>query len=114
LGVPALVWVGATAGPDPDADPDMILVRTDSPLAVACLFHKLNPAPHGIVLTALPGDPASWPVHDQAGQHYLAEVALTWYDDGYWDILIPGQSEQPQQPGQNEQPGRLEQEGDLA
>jgi hypothetical protein len=84
LELPALVWVGRTVKPDAR----LILVRTDSPLAVACLLRGNDSTPNGLVLTALPGDPSSWPVRDEAGNHYLAELAATWYDEGYLAAVI--------------------------
>jgi hypothetical protein len=40
-----------------------------------------------LVLTELPGDPARWPLKDGEGRTYLAELAVTWYDDHYWDTV---------------------------
>jgi hypothetical protein len=42
-----------------------------------------------MIVTELPGQPAAWPVRDAAGQHYLAELAVTWYADDYWTLAPP-------------------------
>ncbi|MBG0566018.1 lantibiotic dehydratase [Actinoplanes aureus] len=72
LALPGLVWLRrAGSGDHP------ILLRTDSPLAVSCVFRARH---GGVVLTALPGDRRDWPVRDPQGRHYLAELAITWHD----------------------------------
>jgi hypothetical protein len=79
LELPVLVWVGFVADPD---EPRLV-VRTDSPLAVHCLFLRLRRSPGGLVIAAPHGDPGRWPVCDDADQHYVAELAVGWSDDGY-------------------------------
>jgi hypothetical protein len=83
LGLPELVW--ARLEPTPNAP--RLLLRTDSALAVRCLFGRLAPGVARLVLTELPGDPARWPLKDGEGRTYLAELAVTWYDDHYWDTV---------------------------
>lgn len=83
LGLPALVRV--QWGPDQTE----LLLRTDSPLAVRCLFDTLALEIAVLTLVELPGDREAWPVHDGAGLHYLAEVGVIWYADGYWAAAAP-------------------------
>ncbi|MCA1844900.1 MAG: hypothetical protein LC792_17245, partial [Actinobacteria bacterium] len=84
LRLPDLVW--ARLEPAPTAPG--LLFRTDSPLAVQCLFGRLRPHIERLVLTEPPGDPARWPLKDGEGRTYLAELAVTWYDDRYWDAVL--------------------------
>jgi hypothetical protein len=72
LGLPALVL--ARCGPDASD----LLLRTDSPLAVQCLFDRDAADAPWMILTELPADRHAWPVQDAAGQHYLAELGVTW------------------------------------
>jgi hypothetical protein len=87
LGLPALVHV--RCGPD---QPELLL-RTDSPLAIRCLFDTVAARAPWMIVTELPGQPAAWPVRDAAGQHYFAELAVTWYADDYWTLAPPVEGE---------------------
>jgi hypothetical protein len=40
-----------------------------------------------MVITELPGCPDAWPVRDELGRHYLAELAVTWYTDDYGKLV---------------------------
>ena len=80
VGLPALVY----ARPGPEANE--ALLRSDSPLAVRWLFDTAGAVPW-ISFQELPGDPADWPVRDAAGNHYAAELAVTWYAAGYGSDL---------------------------
>jgi hypothetical protein len=82
-GLPDLVHV--RCGPDA---PELLL-RTDSPLAIRCLFDTVAARAPWIVVTELPSRPDTWPVRDELGQHYLAELAVTWYADDYWALAPP-------------------------
>jgi hypothetical protein len=59
-------------------------LRTDSPLALRCLFDTVARRAPYLVMTELPGDPVTWPIRDAVGQHYRAELAVTWLDEEYW------------------------------
>jgi hypothetical protein len=86
LGLPELVHV--RCGP---AVPEL-LVPTDSPLAVQCLFDTVLARAPWIQIAELPGSPDRWPIQDTAGNHYLAELAVSWHADGYWAAVAPGES----------------------
>jgi hypothetical protein len=93
IGAPDLVLARSGLSPD---NPEL-LVRTDSALTVRTLFDGLrrDHASGPMVLTELPGDPATWPVRDGAGAHYLSELAVTWFDPPASpelppDALFPG------------------------
>jgi hypothetical protein len=83
LRLPPLVHV--RCGPD---QPELLL-RTDSPLAVRCLFDTILADAPWMIVTELPGQPDAWPLRDAEGQHYLAELAVTWYADDYWALAPP-------------------------
>jgi len=83
MGVPDLVHV--RCGP---FAPELLL-RTDSPLAVRCLFDTHAARAPWIELSELPGTPERWPVRDADGRHYLAELAVSWVADGYWQAVVP-------------------------
>lgn len=75
-GLPELVYVRqGTLQPE-------ILMRTDSPLAIRCLFDRTGDAPW-LMLTELPGRPETWPLVDEEGRHYVSELAVTWYAEGW-------------------------------
>jgi hypothetical protein len=40
-------------------------------------------------LAELPGPSERWPIHDEDGNHYLSELAVTWTADGYWQAVAP-------------------------
>jgi hypothetical protein len=65
-----------------------LLLRTDSPLAIRCLFDTLAADAPWLVLREVVGDPERWPVVDEAGRHYFAELAVTWYADDYASTLV--------------------------
>jgi len=83
VGVPALVHV--RCGPD---EPEL-LVRTDSPLAVRCLLDAYASRAPWFELSELPGDGCDWPVRDEEGRHYLAELGVSWFNPGYWSAVDP-------------------------
>jgi hypothetical protein len=66
-------------------DEPELLMCTNSPLAVQCIFDACKGHSSNLFLTELTGDPAFWPVTDGEGQHYLAEIAITWCADQYWE-----------------------------
>ena len=66
-------------------DEPELLMCTNSPLAVQCIFDACKGHLSNLFLTELTGDPAFWPVTDGEGQHYLAEIAITWCADQYWE-----------------------------
>jgi Lantibiotic dehydratase, N terminus len=88
IGASDLVLVRAGLNPD---NPEL-LIRTDSALTVRALFDGLrrDERTTPLVLTELPGDPASWPVQDEAGGHYLSELAVTWFNPPTSAELPPG------------------------
>jgi len=60
-----------------------LLLRTDSPLAVRCLFDTIGARAPWMIFSELPADLNAWPVRDAAGNHHLAEIGVTWFaDDG--------------------------------
>ena len=67
-----------------------LLMRTDSPLALNCLFETFGSRAPWIELSELPGDPREWPLVDSNGKHYLGELAVSWFRDGYWEVAAPG------------------------
>lgn len=73
LGLPPLLFVkcGSRATD--------LLLPTDSPLAVSCLFDTIGVRAPWMVLTEIPADMHGWPVVDEAGQHYLSEIGVTWF-----------------------------------
>lgn len=79
-GIGDWVWVG------PATPPDTLpaLLRTDSPLLLTIVLERLPVNCGSLALTSLPGDPASWPVKDAEGNHYLCELAVTWADSEHW------------------------------
>ena len=83
MGAPDLVHV--RCGP---YEPEL-LMRTDSPLAVRCLFDTHAARAPWIELSELPGSPEHWPLHDADGQHYLAELAVSWVAEEYWQAVVP-------------------------
>lgn len=72
LELPAIVRVAI------DADAAELPLPTDSPLALRCLLGTLARRSETLILRELPGSPASWPLRDAAGHHYLAELAVVW------------------------------------
>jgi Lantibiotic dehydratase, N terminus len=76
-GIPELVYVRAPMAPE-------LLMRTDSALAVDALFRKLSPRARWLSVEELPGEPDGWPVRGPSGEHYLAEVAVTWVAPDHW------------------------------
>ncbi|WP_161500892.1 hypothetical protein [Embleya scabrispora] len=72
LGVPDLVYVRIALGA-----PEL-LVRTDSPLVLRTLLDRLPADTPCLELTETPGPPEEWPIVDQAGRHYAAELAVDW------------------------------------
>ena len=71
-----------------------LLMCTESPLAVRCLFDTVAVKAPWINITELPGDPGRWLLKDSDGEHYFAEFAATWYADEYWKaVALPNQSE---------------------
>ena len=40
----------------------------------------------------LPGSPEDWPVRDAQGKHYLAELAVSWIAEEYWQAVVPTRS----------------------
>jgi hypothetical protein len=66
-----------------------ILFPADSPLGVQGLFDRIAREPRWLILTEWSRDPARWPLRDSNGDHYLAELAATWYADGYWAAAAP-------------------------
>jgi hypothetical protein len=86
LQLPAsLVWVGFVANPD---EPRLV-VRTDSPLAIHCLFLRVRRSPGALVIVAPHGDPTDWPIRDADDRHYVAELAVGWYDDEFGQAVVP-------------------------
>jgi hypothetical protein len=85
LRLPDLVHVRCGPGA-----PEM-LMRTDSQLAVRCLFDTVAAHAPWIQISELPGDPDRWPVQDAAGEQYLAELAVSWYADAYWPAVAPAE-----------------------
>lgn len=85
-GLPNLVHVRCGPGM-----PDLLMV-TDSPLAVRCLFDTVAVGAPWLSLTEVPGHPGGWPVRDAAGRHYASELALSWLDEGYWDAVTPART----------------------
>jgi hypothetical protein len=83
LGLPGIVWVGSAEDPDPER----LVLRTDSPLAVRYLFREVARAPAALEFVEAHGEPATWPVRDARGRHHLAEVAVSWFDDTHWTSL---------------------------
>jgi hypothetical protein len=84
LGLPSLVRVRWGPGTTE------LLLRTDSPLALRCLFDSVAARASCLVFTELPGTPSDWPVRDEAGRHYAAELGVAWHADGYWQATAPG------------------------
>jgi hypothetical protein len=82
LGLPALVHVRCRS-----EEPDLLL-QTESPLAIRCLFDTLAVDAPWMVISELPGTPEDWPLVDDAGQHHLAELGVTWVADNYWSVLV--------------------------
>jgi hypothetical protein len=82
-GVPDLVHV--RRGPHAPE----LLMRTDSPLAVRSLLESEASRVPWIEMMELPGMPESWPVRDAKGNHYVAELAVSWFDDEYWQTVAP-------------------------
>ena len=37
-----------------------------------------------MLFTELPDARERWPIQDENGRHYLAELAVTWVDTEYW------------------------------
>lgn len=58
--------------------PEM-LFPTDSALAVCSVFGPLSSDAGPLVITEVPGDPDTWPIIDVDGNHYLGELAVTWF-----------------------------------
>jgi hypothetical protein len=83
LGAPDLVHVCCGPRQTP------LLVRIDSPLAVRCLLDTCAADAPWMELTELAGAPEQWPLQDAAGNHYLAELAVSWSADGYWQAVAP-------------------------
>jgi hypothetical protein len=56
------------------------LFPSRSPLALEALLDHLPPGQGPLIAVALPplADDAAWPVRDEAGHRYLAELAVTW------------------------------------
>jgi hypothetical protein len=82
--LPPLVHMRAGA-----IEPELLLA-TESPLAIECMFDAIGGRSCQLVFTELPGDPKSWPLIDGRGQHYLSEIAVTWCADSYWAALSGG------------------------
>lgn len=80
-GIPDLVH--ARCGPE---EPELLL-RTDSPLALRCLLDGFGARAPWIELSELNGDPSDWPVRDTSGQHYLAELGVSWFAPKYWAAI---------------------------
>jgi hypothetical protein len=57
---------------------DDLLFVTTSPLAVRCLFDSFAANASWLLLTELPGDPITWPLVDEEGNHYASELAIVW------------------------------------
>jgi hypothetical protein len=83
MALPSNVWVGFAD----TSDPERFVLRTDSPLAVRCLLLEMERAPRAVEFVEAHGDPAMWPVVDAEGRHYLAELAVSWFDDSHWQSL---------------------------
>jgi len=82
-GIPELVHV--KCGPHQTE----VLLRTDSPLAVRCLLESYAVQAPWIEMSELPGSPRHWPVRDESGKHYLAELGVTWFAEDYWQAAAP-------------------------
>jgi hypothetical protein len=80
-------WLLVRYEVDPAAAP--LLVRADSPLALSALLARVPDDTERLVITELPGNPATWPLVDDAGGHHRAEIAVTWFDDAYWQRAQP-------------------------
>ncbi|MYW06688.1 hypothetical protein GT354_52105, partial [Streptomyces sp. SID3343] len=78
LGVPNPAYV--RTGPD---TPEL-LIRTDSPLIVRSLFDRLPPGTPRLELVEPAASPEHWPLTDEAGAHYAAELAVDWACADYW------------------------------
>jgi hypothetical protein len=68
-------------------DEPELLMFTDSPLAVEYFLDEHASGDSSLSLVELPGDPASWPLRDSQGGHYMAEVAVSWSAEDYWQEL---------------------------
>jgi hypothetical protein len=79
------LWLAPLDG----AERSPMLVRTDSPLIIHAVLWHLAESRGDLVGMELPGDPAGWPVQDEAGRHYLAEIAVTWADPGHFEEVCP-------------------------
>ena len=79
-GFPALVWVRVGAHPDLPELP----VPSSSPLGVRAVLAQLDEATTQLTALEPPGPPDGWPLVDEVGGHYLAELGITWHDPGYW------------------------------
>ena len=86
LGLPPLVRVRWE--PHPASPP--ILMRTDSPMAVSALFLRLPPDSPRLVVTEVPGGLDGHAIRSATGEHHVAELAVSWYDDSYWDEVGGG------------------------
>jgi hypothetical protein len=87
LALPERVWVGPADG----FDPERLLLCSDSPLVVHCVFEELARDPHAVVFVEAHGDPSEWPVRDEQGGHHVAEFAVSWFDDEHWSALRESQ-----------------------
>ncbi len=66
-----------------------VLLRTDSPLAVRCLLESYAVQAPWMEVSEVPGAPRQWPVRDASGRHYLAELGVSWFAEGYWQAATP-------------------------
>ena len=82
-GLPSLVRVRWDVHPAASS----VLMRTDSPLAVSALFLRLPEACHRLIVTEIPGGIESTCIRSPTGEHHFAELAISWYDDSYWNVL---------------------------
>jgi hypothetical protein len=86
-GIPELVHV--RCGPHQTE----VLLRADSPLAVRCLLESYAVQAPWMEVSEAPGSPRDWPVRDASGNHYLAELGVTWFAEHYWQTAAPAARE---------------------
>jgi hypothetical protein len=83
LGVPALVH--ARCGPATSE----LMLRTDSPLAVSCLLDSIGKDAPWMTLSEIAESSFAWAIQDPTGDHYVAELAVVWFADDYWNAVTP-------------------------
>jgi hypothetical protein len=80
-------WVWLSRFDSPDSLP--VLVRTDSPLIIEMVVERFRRDHCDLSIRAVPGDPARWLIRDQARNHYVGELALTWVNPHHWQEVTP-------------------------